>query len=417
MNLKDHRDHEISGATPEAREAFEQALASFQSWRVGTEAHLARATLAAPAFTMAHVLGAYLLLCTRDVRRVREARRAYAQASALPANARERMHLAAIRAALADDLEACWKALDALLEQYPHDVIALQVGHALDYVTGDSERMDTRIAAVMPSWSPGVPGYSAVLAMQAFAAVECAQYEVATEVGLEALELDPRNARAHHALTHVYEMTQDATGGMRFMRERLPLWTGTTVATHCWWHWALFHIAEGEYAFALALYDERVRAGHSAEIADMIDASALLWRLDLAGVDTGTRWLELAGEWARRADDGFCTFSDLHAMLALVGARDWAQAQRLESELLRRRPFATRHGETTRLIGLPACRGLIAFGRGRYARAIELLSALPAFAGRIGGSHAQRDVLYLTLLEAVQRMRRPRVRAGALACA
>jgi hypothetical protein len=160
-----------------------------------------------------------------------------------------------------------------------------------------------------------------------------------------------------------------------------------------------------------------VRAGHSTEIADMIDASALLWRLELADVDTGTRWLELASAWAERADDGFCTFSDLHAMLALVGARDWAQANRLESELLRRRPFATRHGETTRLIGLPACRGLIAFGRGRYARAVELLSALPAFAGRIGGSHAQRDVLYLTLLEAVQRIRRPRVSAGALACA
>jgi hypothetical protein len=134
-------------------------------------------------------------------------------------------------------------------------------------------------------------------------------------------------------------------------------------------------------------------------------------------VDTGARWPELASAWAQRADDGFCTFSDVHAMLALVGARDWVQANRLERELLRRRPFATRHGETTRLIGLPACRALLAFGRGRYARAIELLSTLPALAHRIGGSHAQRDVLHLTLLEAVQRIRRPRVSVARLACA
>ena len=62
--------------TPEALDAYEVALALFQSWRAGAESHLARATLAAPSFTMAHVLRAYLLLCSRDVRHVREARRA-----------------------------------------------------------------------------------------------------------------------------------------------------------------------------------------------------------------------------------------------------------------------------------------------------------------------------------------------------
>jgi len=51
-------------------------------------------------------------------------------------------------------------------------------------------------------------------------------------------------------------------------------------------------------------------------------------------------------------------------------------------------------------------RALIAFGRGDYARATQALGVLPASAHRIGGSHAQRDLRYLTLLEAVQRLRR-----------
>jgi hypothetical protein len=100
-------------------------------------------------------------------------------------------------------------------------------------------------------------------------------------------------------------------------------------------------------------------------------------------------------------------------MLAFVGAKNWAYAQQLEGELLRCSSLATRHGETTRLIGLAACRGIIAFARGDYARAVELLGALPPIAHRIGGSHAQRDLLYLTLLEAVQRLRRPQLRIAA----
>jgi hypothetical protein len=121
----------------------------------------------------------------------------------------------------------------------------------------------------------------------------------------------------------------------------------------------------------------------------------------------------LAAAWTAHIDDGFCTFNDLHAMLALVGARDWTAANRLVEELQCRHALATRHGETTRLIGLAASEGILAFGRAEYARAAELLSALPDFARRIGGSQAQRDVLYLTLRESARRMHRPRITAAA----
>jgi hypothetical protein len=46
----------------------------------------------------------------------------------------------------------------------------------------------------------------------------------------------------------------------------------------------------------------------------------------------------------------------------------------------------------TRLVGLPACRALAAFGRGDFAAAACLLKGLPPVAHRIGCSHAQRDV-------------------------
>ncbi len=184
-------------------------------------------------------------------------------------------------------------------------------------------------------------------------------------------------------------------------------------ATHLWWHWGLFHLARGEIPAALTVYDEHVRSSRSAEIADMIDAAALLWRIELLGGDTGERFTELAAAWEGHIEDGYCTFNDMHAMLALVGARDWRAAGRLENALHGSQSLSTHYGETTRLIGLPVGRALIAFGRGDYARATQALGLLPASAHRIGGSHAQRDLLYLTLLEAAQRLRRPARSAAA----
>jgi tetratricopeptide (TPR) repeat protein len=407
MTLKDRRDLEISGATPAARDAYERALDAYLSWRSGAGFHLEQAMQAAPTFTMAYVLSAYLDLCSRDRARVRQAHAAYVIASGLPATPRERLHVAAMGSALTDDFRSFKTIVQSLLDEYPRDVLALQIGHALDYLTGDIEGMRARITAVLPAWSKDAPGYHAVLAMQAFSLVESAQYGRAADLGRRALELDPWDARAHHALTHVYEMTGDTAAGMQWMQQRRVYWAADTVAaTHLWWHWGLFHLALGDIQAALRVYDEHVRSSRSAEIADMIDASALLWRIELLGGDNGERWTELAAAWVGHIEDGYCTFNDMHAMLALVGARDWRGAGRLETALHRRQSRRTRYGETTRLVGLPVGRALIAFGRGDYARATQALGLLSASAHRIGGSHAQRDLLYLTLLEAAGRLRR-----------
>src|SRR4051812_17904087 len=103
--LFDFRACEISGATTEALDAFEHALATFQSWRSDSERYLVPAMQDAPSFVMAHVLHAYLYLSSRDPVRVRSARPVLARASQMPVNARERLHLAAIASILADDYE------------------------------------------------------------------------------------------------------------------------------------------------------------------------------------------------------------------------------------------------------------------------------------------------------------------------
>lgn len=406
MSLVDARGCSISGATPAALEAYECSLAAFQSWRRGGDAHLALALDEAPSFVMAHVLQAYFHLSSRDPRHVRLARPVLARAAELPANERERLHLAAISAALADHYERAKARWSELLSQYPRDALALQMAHAFDYISGDLARMNDRVAGVLPAWSNGLPGYHAVLAMHAFSLEECGEYERAEEAARAALALNAFDARAHHVMAHVFEMSERPAAGVRWMNKYFSAWgVETVVATHCWWHLALFHLAQGQLDRAVGLYDERVRARRSIEISDMIDASALLWRVHLLGGNTGTRWGELADAWEPTIDDGFCSFNDLHAMLSFVGARDWDRARRLELAVERAASLPTRYGETTRLLGLSACRALIAFGRRNDNLAIGLLAGLPAHAHRLGGSHAQRDVLNLTLLHAIERIR------------
>jgi tetratricopeptide (TPR) repeat protein len=326
----------------------------------------------------------------------------------LPANERERLHLGAIAAALDDHYERAKTRWSELLRLYPRDTLALQVAHAFDYITGDLARLSDRVASVMPAWSSELPGYHAVLAMHAFSLEERGEYERAERAARAALALNPFDARAHHVMAHVFEMTERADEGLHWMNEHIAYWSvDTVVATHCWWHIALFHLGLGQLDQALALYDHRVRAGGSKVIADLIDATSLLWRIHLRRRDTGTRWASLAAAWAPTIEDGFCSFNDLHAMLAFIGADDWDRAQRLERAVAHAVSLPTRYGETTRLLGLPACRALIAFGRRNDSVAIKLLASLPALAHRLGGSHAQRDVLQLTLLHAIERSRWP----------
>jgi hypothetical protein len=97
---------------------------------------------------------------------------------------------------------------------------------------------------------------------------------------------------------------------------------------------------------------------------------------------------------------GQYAFDDVHAMLALVGAGRDAEAETTVATL---RAVAAGTGENagiTREIGLPIAEAVQAFGQGRYGAAVERLRTVRNRAARFGGSHAQRDIIDLTLIAA-----------------
>jgi hypothetical protein len=403
MTTRDIRDCPVTGATEGALRHFEAALERYQLGRGDPLAPLALAAEEAPDFAMARLFEAHLRAGGRDPAGAEKAAQILGQIAFARLNSRERAHFAALSAAVAGEYEAASVLLGSLLSEYPRDAVALQVAHSVDYVRGEVASLQNRIAAALPAWSAATPGYHAVLAMHAFGLEENRDYARARDTALQALEFEPRNVRAHHTVAHVLEMQGHAAEGARWMQARLSFWdTESPMATHQWWHFGLFRLGAGDPAGALAIYDARVAANPTAT-SDLIDASALLWRLHLRGreaagpgFDLSGRWRELAERWAPHAADAYCAFNDMHAMMAFAAAGRSDLARTLLAAQAQRILKRGTNSAMTRLVGLPASRALLAFGRGQYAAAEKLLAELPPIAHRIGGSQAQRDVLDLT---------------------
>ncbi len=140
----------------------------------------------------------------------------------------------------------------------------------------------------------------------------------------------------------------------------------------------------------------------------MLDASSLLWRMVLDGVDTGDRFATLADAWSLKAAAApWYAFNDLHAVMAFAGAGRLPEVRAVIAD--RDRWLETAVGSNARMtseIGLPACRAVLAFAEQRYDDVIAELTPIRRVLATFGGSHAQRDALQRTLLESALRARR-----------
>ncbi|HSN72918.1 MAG TPA: tetratricopeptide repeat protein, partial [Steroidobacteraceae bacterium] len=240
-----------------------------------------------------------------------------------------------------------------------------------------------------------------VLGMYAFGLEETAAYGRAEETGRRALELNPRDPWAVHAVAHVMEMQGRHRDGIDWLTQTARNWSAECLfAYHNWWHLALFHLDLGEVDRALELYDTAIHPQPTQVPLELVDAVALLWRLRLRGIEVGDRWHDVAESWAKSPEDGFYAFNDAHALLSFVAAGRREDVARVVTTLERRAADSDTNGRMTREVGLPLVRGVTALADGDGRAALEHLLPMRTRAHRFGGSHAQRDLVHLTLVEA-----------------
>jgi tetratricopeptide (TPR) repeat protein len=396
----------LSHSSPEVARRFETAVRLMNAYQADPLAEIDGLLAEHSDFVMGHVFRAAALALTADKTFELEMARSLAGAEALAsqANDRERGHIAAVRAWHDGDIARATEAWGRVAIDYPRDITAIQFAQLGDFFLGYSAMLRDRVARAVTHWSPSMPHYGFLLGMYAFGLEETAEYERAEQCGREAVSLDRQDAWAAHAVAHVMEMQGRTAEGSAWLQKTAEGWSPNGLfAFHNWWHLALFAIEAGDVPGALRLFDEKISAGGFGQALELIDGSALLWRLSVLGHDVGDRWTMLAEKWLTRADDRYYVFNDMHAMMSFVGA-GWREAQTdllhaLEASVAQRGT----NGMMTREVGLQATQAIVAFGAGDYAKAADLLLAVQGKANRFGGSHAQRDVFSWTLTEAAIR--------------
>ncbi|MEV5981152.1 tetratricopeptide repeat protein [Streptomyces sp. NPDC052114] len=408
----DRHGHPMSHTGAEAVGHYEQALDHLLYFRAEVADASRQLLAAAPRSVMGHVLAAHLGLLGTEQKDAAAARDAFEhfkeQVRRGEMTPRERMHVAAATAWLCGDIHQAGRVLGEISVEYPHDVLALAVGHQIDFFTGDAPRLRDRVGGALSAWDGADPHHGPLLGMYAFGLEEAGHYEQARETGLAAVERGPRDVWAIHAVVHTYEMQGRFADGIRFLDARSGDWaTGNYLNVHNWWHYCLYALEAGDVPRVLEIYDAALHhAGSTGAAMELLDAAALLWRLHLAGQDAGGRWQRLADAWAARHDGAYYAFNDVHAVMAYVGAGRVPDAERLVRE---REAYVARGGRglanraMTADVGLPVCRALIAYGQERHDQAVDLLLPVRHRLGAYGGSHAQRDAVHKTLLEAALR--------------
>ena len=404
MTRHDIFDQPVTLSDPAALAEWDATLLAFLAHGAATPVHLGNLLDLSPDWAAAHALKGlfYALLGRRET--MDEARATLRVARRLHdgANVRERRLIATLDRLVSGRPSAAVAEVETILSDAPTDALAMKLGHAIRFVIGDGPGMRASIETVLPAYGQDHAGRGYLLGCHAFALEETGDHARAALTGRAALTLAPDDAWGLHAVAHVHDMTGDAAGGLAWLEGREAAWAHcNNFRFHVWWHKALMLLDLRRFDAALALYDDQVRAERTDDYRDISNATSLLMRLELEGVDVGDRWAELADLSERRTEDGCLIFADLHYLMALTReGRPDATARMLARIARDAERGATEVEARMDEPGRDAASGLEAFGDGDFAGAFAALRRARPHMQRAGGSHAQRDVFERITIDA-----------------
>ncbi len=404
---RDCRGVPISYASPEAIDGLERAITMSLSFRGDPVGEIEKTLAEHPDFIMGWLFKAAWMTQYMETRIYGEMVAALGEAEKRMshANDREVGHIEAMQAWVKGDFHGAVQKWEAVLFQYPKDLLALELVHLTMVLLGDAVGQRDAVARVSNLWDESVPGYEFVLGFYAFGLEENRDFSMAEDHARRALAIRPDNPYAIHAVAHVMEMRGRQAGGIRFMNDRAETWATSNFANHLWWHTSLYHLDIEQYDQAFHIFDShldsRRKGGNKYE---ELDAAALLWRLNLSGQPSGDRWAHLADKWEPAAQDTLYAFNDVHAMMTFVSdGRTEAQKALLSANERYVQNASDANVAMSREIGIPFCLAMQDFKNEHYGACVDRLFPVRYMTHRLGGSFAQRDIIAWTLLEAALR--------------
>lgn len=217
---------------------------------------------------------------------------------------------------------------------------------------------------------------------------------------------DLRRANAHGAHAVLHAMFEDGSvdEANRLVEEWIPTYDRAGILHgHIRWHQALGALEHGDAARALAIYADVLQpsVNQAPPLNVITDAAGLLWRLNAYGHTVPKAlWTEADAAAQKLFPKSGLPFADVH--MALFAAA----TQNQEALATRLAVIDQRIAEGKLPAGpvVPAiCRAVQAFANDDFTACVRALAPVLTEVVRIGGSHAQRELIEDTFLVALMR--------------
>lgn len=401
---------EFTASLPETADAFNMAMDDYMLFTGEPVGRLLESAEIDPDFVMGYCLTGCLRLFggvgANHPRVNLELRAARARRSR--ANPREQAHIDAFEMAASGELSRAGRMWDEILTDFPRDMMAAKSAHEAYFLVGEARNIKKSAMNILPAWDESMPYYGYLLGMAAFGLEEAGEYEEAERLGRRAVEIEPRDGWAVHAVAHVLEMNGRWRDNMEWLEETVDHWRDATwLSGHLWWHLCLPLIEAGQFDRIFDIYDARMANCDEDMVTRLMDCTSLLWRLEMLGLNVGDRWEPLAEKWRRHGDEHALAFTDAHYSMTMAAADKQRSVKRfLQSQHAFVEADDSTNGDIIKRVGTKLCEGMIAYREEDYTGASNSLSPILNDVWRIGGSNAQRDVFRVTLTDALLKAER-----------
>jgi hypothetical protein len=396
----------LSTSSHEAASAYREGVDLMLAGWTGTAETLERAMAADPDFALPHVARARVHAFYQQGDLARQKAATARELVARRGTERERSHVETLALAIEGRLPEAIASTLKHIEAWPRDAVVLSLplgAFGLFAFSGmaDHDRARHELCGRV------APHYGEdwwFLAMSGWAMTENGDVARGRAVTERGFNLRRANAHAAHAVLHAMFEDGSIEAADRLIDEWIPSYGRAGILHgHIRWHQALGALEHGDAARALAIYADVLQpaATQAPPLNVITDGASLLWRLSAYGhAVPNALWAEGEAAAQKLFPKSSLPFADVHMALFAAATQN---REALNARLAGIEQRLT-DGKLPAGPAVPAiCRALVAFADEDYAACVQMLAPVLGEVVRIGGSHAQRELIEDTFIVALMR--------------
>lgn len=415
MGFEDRYGLLLSTSSHEAAAAYRDGIDLMLAGWTGTAEMLERAIAADPDFALPHIARARVHAFYQQGDLARQKAALARELVARRGSMRERSHVETLALAIEGRLPEAIAAMSKHIDAWPRDAVVLSLplgAFGLFAFSGmaDHDRARHELCERVAQHY-GEDWW--FLTMSGWAMTENGDVVRGRAVTERGFNLRRQNAHAAHAVLHAMFEDGSIEAADRLVDEWIPTYDRDGILHgHIRWHQALGALEHGDAARALAIYADVLQPSvtRAPPLNAVTDSASLLWRLSAYGhAVPKALWVEADAAAQRLFPKSSLSFADVHmALFAAATQNREALAGRLAVIEQRLADGKLPAGPVVPAI----CRALAAFADEEYVSCAQALAPVLGEVVRIGGSHAQRELIEDTYIVALMRSGElPRARA------